>query len=296
MNDLQKKGYLYALIATICGSMVYLFSKAALNQVTLAQFGFWWFLLAIFWNSMMAMHPRGGFNIASYTTEDYKKLIYIGIVEVIATVSFYAAIKITDNPAIPSFLRNLEYLFVTLLGIWLLSERFSLKTGIGAVLILAGAFIISFRKAGLSGFISSTATLMLISTSFYAIRTLLVKKNIGELRPVVLALNRAVFLFLVAIIFVITSKATLLIPKTAFLNIAAGSFVGPFLTSIFQYSALRYIQASRTVIVQSTTGLFVLIGSLIMFGSLPTQVQIAGGLITIAGVMLMMKNEKNAVL
>ncbi|MBW6489557.1 MAG: DMT family transporter [Lentimicrobium sp.] len=292
--ELQKRGYLYALIATICGSMVYLFSKAALNQTSLAQFGFWWFSLAILWNSLMAAHPKGGFNISSLKRGDYKNLIYIGIFEVFATVSFYAAIYITENPSIPSFLRNLEYLFVTLLGIWLLSERFSKTTGIGALLILTGAFIISFQNAGLSGFMSSTAALMLISTSFYAIRTLLVKKNIGELRPVVLALNRAIFILIVAILFVVITKESIIISKSAFLNILAGSFVGPFLTSIFQYSALRYTQASRTVIIQSTTGLFVIIGSLIMFSSLPTNSQIAGGLVTIVGVILMMKKKKDA--
>lgn len=288
----SKRGYLYALIATICGSLVYLFSKAALNDVSLAQFGFWWFLIAILWNGLMSAHPKGGFSIVNFTGADYRSLLLIGIFEVVATVSFYAAIKITDNPTVPSFLRNLEYLFVTLLGVWVLSERFTLKTGTGALLILAGAFIISFRDAGLNGFMTATAGLMLVSTTFYAIRTLLVKKHIREISPVVLALNRAVFLLLVAILFIIIMKDSILIPQTAFLNILAGSFVGPFLTSNFQYSALRYIPASKAAIVQSTTGLFVLLGAVLMFGSLPTHIQIAGGLVTIAGVALMMLKGK----
>ncbi|PKP49723.1 MAG: hypothetical protein CVT94_04185 [Bacteroidetes bacterium HGW-Bacteroidetes-11] len=289
------RGFLYALIATICGSLVYLFSKAALNEVSLAQFGFWWFLIAILWNGMMSAHPKGGFSIAKFTRADYRSLLLIGVFEVVATVSFYAAIKITDNPTVPSFLRNLEYLFVTLLGVWILSERFTIKTGTGALLILTGAFIISFRDAGLSGFMTATAGLMLVSTTFYAIRTLLVKKHIREISPVVLALNRAVFLLLVAVVFILISNDSIIIPRSAFLNILAGSFVGPFLTSNFQYSALRYIPASKAAIVQSTTGLFVLLGALMMFGSLPTHIQIAGGLVTIAGVALMMLKGKAGV-
>lgn len=288
----SKRGYLYALIATICGSLVYLFSKAALNDVSLAQFGFWWFLIAILWNGLMSAHPKGGFSIVNFTGADYRSLLLIGIFEVVATVSFYAAIKITDNPTVPSFLRNLEYLFVTLLGVWILSERFTLKTGTGALLILAGAFIISFRDAGLNGFMTATAGLMLVSTTFYAIRTLLVKKHIREISPVVLALNRAVFLLMVAVIYIVITKDTIIIPQAAFLNILAGSFVGPFLTSNFQYSALRYIPASKAAIVQSTTGLFVLLGAVLMFGNLPTHIQITGGLVTIAGVALMMLKGK----
>ena len=290
--SLPGRGYSYALVATISGSLVYLFSKAALNEVSLPQFGFWWFLIALFWNGLMAAHPKGGFNISAFTRKDYKTLLIIGIIEIIATVAFYTAINITENPSVPSFLRNLEYLFITLLGIVLLGERFNKWTGTGALLILAGSFIISCRGSGLSGFMTTTALLMLVTTVFFAIRTITVKKHIGEISPVVLAINRSIFLFLVAALFLVITRESLFIPRSAIFNILAGSFVGPFLTSIFQYSALRYIPASRAAIVQSTTGLFVLIGAVLMFGILPNQVQIAGGLVTIAGVILMMRSRK----
>ena len=290
--SLNRKGYSYALIATITGSLVYLFSKAALNEISLPQFGFWWFFTALFWNSLMAAHPKGGFNISAFTRRDYITLLVIGIVEIIATTAFYTAINITENPSVPSFLRNLEYLFIALLGIGLLGERFNKWTGTGALLILVGSFIISCRDTGLSGFMTTTALLMLVTTVFFAIRTITVKKHIAEISPVVLAINRSIFLFLVAAGFVLATSDTLVIPMSATLNILAGSFVGPFLTSIFQYSALRYIPASRAAIVQSTTGLFVLIGAVLMFGILPNQVQIAGGVVTIAGVALMMRKRK----
>ena len=289
---MQRKGYYYALIATIAGSLVYLFSKAALNEVSLPQFGFWWFLIALFWNGLMAVHPKGGFNISAFTRRDYKTLLIIGILEIIATVAFYSAISITENPSVPSFLRNLEYLFITLLGVFMLGERFNKWTGSGALLILAGSFTISFRNAGPGGFMTTTALLMLVTTVFFAIRTITVKKHIGEISPVVLAINRSIFLFIVAVIFLLFTRETLIIPQSAFLNILAGSFVGPFLTSIFQYSALRYIPASRAAIVQSTTGLFVLAGAMLMFKNMPNEVQIAGGLVTIAGVVLMMRSRK----
>lgn len=288
----QRRGYSYALIATITGSLVYLFSKAALNEVSLPQFGFWWFLTALFWNGLMAVHPKGGFHISAFTRRDYKTLLIIGFIEIIATVAFYIAINITENPSIPSFLRNMEYLFITLLGVGLLGERFNKWTGSGALLILAGSFIISCRDTGLSGFMTTTALLMLVTTVFFAIRTITVKKHIGEISPVVLAINRSIFLFLVAVIFILITRDTLVIPLSATLNILAGSFVGPFLTSIFQYSALRYIPASRAAIVQSTTGFFVLAGAVMMFGILPNDVQIAGGMVTIVGVALMMRSRK----
>ena len=286
-----KQGYLYAFIATICMSLVYLFSKAALNEISLPQFGFWWFLTAIFWNSLMAVHPRGGFSIKSFTRMDYRTLLYIGLIEIVATTAFYAAIEVSPNPAIPSFLRNLEYLFVSVLGVVLLSERFGKMALAGAFLALSGAFIVSLRTTSADSFFTVASGLMLISTSFYAVRTVLAKKHIREISPVVLAINRSVFLLLFSITFMIFGRYTFKIPSAAFLNIVAGSFVGPFLTSIFSYSALRYVEASRAAIIQSTAGLFVLIGAFLIFGNLPTPAQVFGGLVTMAGVILMMLNR-----
>ncbi len=284
-----RRGYLYAFIATLCGSLVYLFSKAALNDISLPQFGFWWFLSAIFWNSLMAIHPRGGFSIKSFTQSDYRTLLYIGLIEIVATTSFYTAIEVSPNPAIPSFLRNLEYLFVSVLGFALLSERYGKVALAGALLTLLGAFIISLRITSADSFFTPASGFMLLSTSFYAVRTILAKKHIRDISPVVLSINRAVFLLLFALVFMIFERQLFKIPGHAFINILAGSFVGPFLTSIFQYSALRYIAASRTAIVQSTTGLFVLVGAFLIFGNLPAPIQIFGGLVSMAGVILMMR-------
>lgn len=288
----RTRGYLYAFIATICGSLVYLFSKAALNEVSLPQFGFYWFLTAIFFNSLMALHPRGGFSISAFTRDDYRSLFLMGLIEIVATTSFYAAIASASNPAIPSFLRNLEYLFVALLGMLLLSERFGNWARAGAILTLAGAFIINYNQTSVTGFLTGTSGLMLVSTSLYAVRTILAKKHIREIRPVVLAINRAVFLLLFATVFMFAGGLSFIIPISALAWIVAGAFVGPFLTSIFQYSALRFIEASRAAIVQSTTGLFVLLGAFLIFGNLPAMLQIAGGVVAIAGVILMMRKGK----
>ena len=68
---------------------------------------------------------------------------------------------------------------------------------------------------------------------------------------------------------------------------AVGSMLGPFLTGFAQYSSLRYIEASRTMIIQSTRSLFVLVGSMIYLSILPEKLQVIGGLITIVGVVVM---------
>ena len=282
-------GYLFAFAATLAGSTVYIFSKAALSEVSLPQFGVYWFSMAIAWNSLLVFRKKERQSIALLNSKTVRFLILIGFTELIATGAFYAAIQASSNPTLPSFLRNLEYIFVTLMGIGLLGERFSGIQRFGVLLTFSGAFVISYRQgATLSNFLSGGTGLMLISTVFYGFRTIMAKKHIRQVGPTMLAINRAVFLFLTALILLQVLGESFAIPRSALINIAIGSFFGPFLTSMTQYSALRYIEASKAAIIQSSTGLVVLIGAYFWFGSLPLPIQIAGGMLTIGGVAMLM--------
>jgi len=282
------KGYAYILLATIAGSTVYVFSKAALNEVSLAQFGVYWFAMAIVWNTLYTLRSAEHRKFHEITRKSFKVLVLLGLIEMVATGTFYGAISVAANPAIPAFLRNTEYIFVTLLGVLLLSERFRGLEMVGVFLTFTGAFVISYHKGGsLSSYLTGSSGLMMICTTFYAARTILAKKFIKTITPTMLAINRAIFLLLLASVLLMINGQSLKIPASAFLNILIGSFMGPFLTSIGQYSALKYIEASRAAIIQSTTSLFVVLGVFLYFGKLPLAYQVAGGVLTIAGVVVM---------
>jgi drug/metabolite transporter (DMT)-like permease len=188
----------------------------------------------------------------------------------------------------------MEYIFITLLGVILLKERFRGREIIGMILALSGAFVISYHRGGtLASYLTGSSGLMLLCTSIYAIRTTLAKKFIHTISPTMMAINRAVWLFLLATLLLTIFGQSIAIPRTAFLNILVGSFLGPFLTSIGQYSALKYIEASRAAIIQSSTALFTIIGVFLYFGTLPLTYQAVGGVITIGGVILLIWSGKN---
>jgi drug/metabolite transporter (DMT)-like permease len=287
------KGYAYVLLATVAGSTVYVFSKAALNQVSLAQFGVYWFGMAIVWNTLYTLRSAEHRKFHEISKKSFKVLVLLGLVEMVATGTFYGAISVAPNPAIPSFLRNMEYIFVTFLGVLLLSERFRGLEVAGVVLTFTGAFVISYHKGGsLNSYLTGSSGLMLVCTSFYAVRTILAKKFIKTITPTMLAINRAIFLLLLAFVLLKITGQTLKIPSGALINILIGSFMGPFLTSIGQYTALKYIEASRAAIIQSTTSLFVVLGVFLYFGRLPLAYQIVGGMLTIGGVVLLMAGKR----
>jgi drug/metabolite transporter (DMT)-like permease len=53
------------------------------------------------------------------------------------------------------------------------------------------------------------------------------------------------------------------------------------------YYSFKYIEVSKSSIIQSLKGIVVLLVSLMLFGILPLKHQLAGGLITVAGVLIM---------
>ncbi len=107
-----------------------------------------------------------------------------------------------------------------------------------------------------------------------------------------MAINRAIFMFITSFIILAALRQPLRIPGSVVVTIVIGSFLGPFLTSIGQYSALKYIEASRAAIIQSTTALFTVIGVFLYFGKLPLAYQAVGGLVTIGGVMLLILGRR----
>ncbi len=196
------KGYLSAFIATLALSNVYIFSKAALNEVNLYQFGFYWFGFAIIWNIIYSF-SIGHFNTVKRPTGfQIWNFFGIGIVEVIATTAIFIAINIIPNPTIPALIRNIEPVLIVFLAILFLKEKYNKIEIIGVVITILGTIVISYNtNTTIKSFFIPGVGFMLISSVFYAIRTIWSKKVIHHFSALSLNLNKIAFLFIVALIF-----------------------------------------------------------------------------------------------
>ena len=282
------KGYGFAFLATVSMANVYVFSKAALNELSLYQFGFYWFGLAIVWNILYAI-PTGNWKIIKrLAKKEYRILFVLGIIELFGTILFFMSIEKADDPAIMSFLQNLVPLFVILMGVSLLGERFTILQFSGMLITLSGAVVTSFTGniAGKGFFVPGTG-LMIASTVFQATTMIISKKYIKQLDPGLLAINRSVYLFLTAFILMLFRGESFLLSGKALFNVSVGSLLGPFLTAFSIYSALRFIEASKSTIIQSSKGIFVTIGAWMYFRTIPESFQVIGGIITIVGVIIL---------
>ncbi|MCF8226156.1 MAG: DMT family transporter [Bacteroidales bacterium] len=282
------KGTGLAFLATLGMANVYVFSKAALLEVNFFQFQFYWFSFALLWNGIYIISTGLIRKIPQLERKSRIDLMIIGTLELLAALTLFIAILLSENPAIVSFLSNATPIFVTLMGIRFLGERFNTIEAIGILLTVGGVVMITYtRNMTLEQFFENGNGWILLSSLFLSSSIVYAKKNIKKLHPSILTINRVIFLFLFGLIAVLIRQENLLVPKSAVFNMIAGSVLGPFLTGLAQYSALKFIEASRTMIIQATRGLFVLIGSMIYLSLIPTYLQVAGGIITIVGVIIM---------
>ncbi len=289
----QQKGYVLSFIAVLAMSNVFIFSKAALNEVNLFQFGVYWFGFAILWNLLYAIPGKKYRNIRKLKRKAYRALFIIGLLELIGTAFFFMAIKKVDNPAIVSFLTNLTPVFVATFGFLFLKERFNLLEALGFALAISGALIISYSKGKgvVEVFLDGTGYIIISSLAVSA-AFIISKKFIKDIDPGILSMNRVLYLFTFAIVLLLINNLSIAISWKALYNLVLGSLLGPFLASITNYSSLKYLEASRATVIASSKSLFVLIGAFVYFGIFPRPLQVTGGIITIIGVILVITGKR----
>jgi len=286
------KGYVFALVGTIAFSSLYVFSKAGLNQVELAQFGFYYFGMGFLLNLFFVVASGKYRQLPGISKNVIGLLVVLGVIDILSNITFFMAIRAIPDPSITSFLGNLFPVFMTILAISFLKERFTLIEALGALMAIGGAFIISYSgELDWHKFFIPGTGFVVMNTFFAASIAIIVKKNVKKASPEVFNLNSNGWIFLFFLGYFLWSGQSVVIPAKAFQNIALGAFFGSFVGLLSFFYSYRYITASRSSIIQSLKGIFVLVIAYFYLGKLPLAVQLWGGGITVAGVLVMTMSQ-----
>lgn len=287
------KGYFFIILGILANSNVYIFSKAALNEIHIAQFGFYWFAFGLLWNILYAVKTCKLSTFRYLPVRSMMLLLAVALLELFGVTAFFTSIQTIDNPAVVSFIGNIGPFFTAMLGILILKESFTRMEIAGMVLTLIGAFAISYKgNTDLNELFIDGAEYAMLAALFFAVSTIVSKKQITRLPPPLQSLARTMIIFLFAFAMLKGLGQSYSISSTALLNIAIGSVLGPFLTIFSKYNAMRFAEASRISVLGATKGLVVLLFAFIYFGSLPLIHQIYGGIITVLGVLLITLGKK----
>lgn len=287
MNQKNRvKGYLFSLGASFALANSFVFSKAALNEVTMIQFGIIWFGLGVFWNFLFVLYLSKGRLFKRTPNKGFWINGIIALLEAIATGIFYIAIMKVENPTIVSFVGNIGPIFVTILGITLLKERFNWVEMLGILITITGIIVINYSgNIHFKNLLLDGTEYVVIASLLFSIAAIIARKYNERIDSARLSIQRALLLFFGFVFLFILSPQSLSISGKALLNISIGSILETLITIVLAYEAFKYIEATRNSLVISTKSLFVLFGAFLYFHILPTPVQVVGGILTIIGVV-----------
>lgn len=286
MKQHQSTGYFFAFGASLALAASFVFSKSVLNHLTMVQFGLIWFSMGIVWNGSWFLIRRDYRSLKSSFWEKTTIAVVIALLEGIATGLFYMAIKEMENPAVVSFIGNIGPVFVTIMGITLLRERFR-KAQLGGIIItIAGVFVINYRHGGFAGFLDPGAVYVIFASFFFSVATILGRRHHEMLHPGYMSLIRSFFLSVAMGILFISNSQMPGISAALWRDLSIGSLLETLIVIIFAYQALKLIEATKTSLIISSKGVWTLLLAWVFLGVFPGGLQLAGGALTLIGVWL----------
>lgn len=282
----QRSGYFYAFGAALALSASFVFSKSVLNSISMVQFGFVWFLFGVIWNSAWYIAQKQYKQFKKDTKQRLAVAVSIAILEAAATGLFYIAINAMENPAVVSFIGNIGPVFVAILGVSLLKERFGRWQIVGISVTIIGVFVINFKGQAFGGFLEPGAIYVIFASLLFALATITGRKYNKHLDPGLMSLIRSVMLATVFTVLILKSNEALRFEWPIWRDVAIGSIFETLLTIVFAYQALKRIEATSTSLIISSKGVWTLVLAWVFLGVFPSGLQLIGGILTLIGVYL----------
>lgn len=288
MNYKSKiKGIALALVATISFSNVYLFSKMAMKDVDLASFGILWFGLALIYNLLYNRFFTQQQGLSTLTRKSKRILLLIGLSEFISITAFFLSIKLTENPAIVSFLANTSPIFVILIGFLFYQIRYGFTSILGVIITLSGVFLMNTNKSDFEWqtLLTPASISAMVFALFYGVSLVLARSEIKNIPTTMITVCRNLFLFVGFASYLLAKQELPTYSLQSVLYITTGSFFGPFLGILLTFASLKYVDASITTLIGTSRSIFIVAGAFLLMGILPNVNQLLGGCLTILGIL-----------
>lgn len=277
------RGALLTFASAACISVTFIASKQAMQELSPLAFTPLWFAAASGWGAGFYL-MRNGAIFPERLGARVKPLLLLGFLNGVANLLLFVAINLGD-PTLVAFFSRSETIYSVFLGAHILSERMLPYQWLGVGIALAGAAVMTF-KAGAVVWLMLLLTL--VSNLFLSLSTLVAKKYIHTVSPLLLSTARTMVMMLLLGAIGLATQQLAWPSFSTGLWIIGGAFFGPFLSYVLLYKGLLYLDLAKAVVIRSTQPLFVAVYSLALFGTLITFQQLLGGLLMIAGIMLML--------
>jgi len=206
----------------------------------------------------------------------------VGLLVGVNTNMGFVAVRYVD-PGTASLLSRTSILFGVGLGVAWLGERLRRLEIVGAVIAVAGVLAISFQPGD---YLRWGSLIVISSTALYALHSALVKRFAGEIPFGEFMFFRVGSVATVLVVLALAQGAVVWPTPVAWGWLVVAAAVNVVLSRGVYYLALRRLDMSFLTIILTLTPVVTWLWSIVVFGGRPTGIEIAGGLATLAGVLL----------
>ncbi|MFN8455824.1 MAG: DMT family transporter [Anaerolineae bacterium] len=272
-----------ALASAACIAVTFIASKEAMRELSPLAFTPIWFLVASAWGLGFYLFQYGWY-VPGEVKSSLRPILWLGFLNGLANWLFFSSINLGD-PTLVAFFSRSETIYSVLLGAWLLGERMRRYQWLGIAIALIGTGLMTFQ----GGRVVFTVMLLTLASNFFlALSTLVAKKYVHTVPPLILSTGRTlVMTFMLGLMGLVAQQLTW--PGLiSWLWIIGGAFFGPFLSYLLFYQSLRYLDLAKGAVIRATQPLFVAVYSLLLFGVLIDWPQFLGGVAMMAGVLVML--------
>jgi O-acetylserine/cysteine efflux transporter len=206
----------------------------------------------------------------------------VGLLVGVNTNMGFVAVEYVD-PGTASLLSRTSILFGVGLGVLWLGERLRRVELVGATIAVAGVAAISFQPGD---YLRWGSFIVVASTALYALHSALVKRFAGDIPFGEFMFFRVASVAAVLVVLAAAQNALVWPSPVAWGWIVLAAAVNVVISRGVYYLALRQLDMSFLTIVLTLTPVVTWVWSIALFGSRPTGTEIAGGVATLAGVLL----------
>lgn len=283
--DYRAKGYILSVFSALVCASTFIAIKYSLQYMDTVVFTVIWFGSAAFYSVMLSA-VRGDPRLLMIPRGYALKVLAAGACGAIAVIPTFIAIKLLD-PTVAALFGRMEMMFLLVMGVVFLKERFNSLEGVGLGVATVGILVTNWESQPIvwAGF-----AWMALACISMATQSVVTKTCVEKVGPETMTFYRSLSVVVTMLVYLtlIGRLSDLVNLHTgAAVYAVIGSFMGPFLGTILYYGSMKYLDVTKTTAVAQVTPLFVAILSFFILHELPGVREMIGGAILVGGLVVM---------
>ena len=138
------KGYIYVVLASLLGGIGFVFSTIVIRNINIPSAAFFMFATGLIVSTLMLIITKKVGETKDLIKIYWKPILAIGILNAVSLFLWLNSLKLI-GPSLTAFLSRFGTIFTIIMGVVFLKEKFNKIEIVGAAVMIAGAFILSYN-------------------------------------------------------------------------------------------------------------------------------------------------------